>query len=114
MNTRRYFIKRAIGAGALLLGNAFIFSCGNRGPAPAKKEEKHIPSSCKDLTGISKEEIEKRKKLGYVEETPIAENKCSNCKLYLPPADASGCGSCTLFKGPVEAEGYCAYYAPLT
>jgi hypothetical protein len=98
MNTRRDFI---IGIGSLLL----FTHCKN-----AKKKS---PASCSDLSGVSKEEQEKRKKLGYVEVTPIAENKCSVCKLYLPPAKAGECGGCSLFKGPVEADGYCTYFAPL-
>ena len=111
MSTRRHFIKRVMGMSALLLGPAVIFSsCGNQ-PA-AKKEQEHKPTSCKDLEGVSKEEIEKRKKLGYVDESPIPDNKCSNCKLYLPPAAEGDCGTCSLFKGPVEAGGYCTYYAP--
>ena len=102
-----------MGLGALLAGNAWLFSCGNAGKSPDAEDKKPAPTSCRDLTGISAEEIEKRKKLGYVDESPIADNKCNNCKLYLPPGSEGGCGSCTLFKGPVEAEGYCTYYAPL-
>lgn len=116
MNTRRHFIKNAIGMSGLLLGGAFLFPhCGN-GEKPAKEKtgESHKPTSCRDMTGVSKEEIEKRKKLGYVEETPIADSNCGNCKLYLPPGEGETCGSCSLFKGPVEENGYCTYYAPLS
>ena len=115
MNTRRDFIRNAFGLSGILLGGAFfISSCGN-GKKPAKDTgEKKQPSSCKDLSGVSAEEKEKRQKLGYVEETPIADSKCGNCKLYLPPGENEHCGSCSLFKGPVEENGYCTYYAPLS
>lgn len=98
MNTRRDFV---ISVGSLL----FIGAC--------KSGKKQSPASCSDVSGISKEEQEKRKKLGYVSVSPIAENKCSVCKLYLPPAKAGECGGCSLFKGPVEPDGYCTYFAPL-
>jgi hypothetical protein len=69
---------------------------------------------CDDLSGVSAEEIEKRKKLAYVNKTPIPDSHCSNCTLYLPPAKDKPCGGCMLFKGPVRPEGYCAYWAPIT
>jgi len=71
-------------------------------------------SPCDDLTGVSAEEIEKRKKLAYVSKTPIPDSHCSNCTLYIPPAKDKPCGGCMLFKGPVRPEGYCAYWAPIT
>lgn len=114
MNTRRDFIRNAMSLSGLLLGGAFLFSgCGNDSKKPAA-EEKHKPASCSDMTGVSPEEIEKRKKLGYVEKSPIADSSCGNCKLFLPPGEGESCGSCSLFKGPVEEGGYCTYYAPLT
>ncbi|RPD39274.1 high-potential iron-sulfur protein [Chitinophaga barathri] len=99
----------------MLFGGIFLISgCGN-GKKPANDTgETKQPASCKDLSGISAEEKEKRQKLGYVEETPIVDSKCGNCKLYLPPGEKESCGSCSLFKGPVEENGYCTYYAPLS
>lgn len=104
--------------GGMLLGGVFFISgCGD-GKKPAKETkdagETKKPESCSDLSGVSEEEKDKRKKLGYVEETPIADSKCGNCKLYLPPGENEHCGSCSLFKGPVEENGYCTYYAPLS
>lgn len=80
-------------------------------PAQAAAEQKN---PCDDLTGVTAEEIEKRKKLAYVNKTPIPDSHCSNCTLYLPPAKDKPCGGCMLFKGPVRQEGYCAYWAPIT
>lgn len=67
---------------------------------------------CSDLSGVSAEEIKKRNDLAYVPESPIPDNQCSNCNLYLPPKEEQACGGCMLFKGPVHAEGYCTYWAP--
>lgn len=82
-------------------------------PQPAQElaQQKH---PCDDLSGVSAEEIEKRKKLAYVNKTPIPDSHCSNCTLYLPPAKDKPCGGCLLFKGPVRSEGYCAYWAPIS
>jgi hypothetical protein len=81
------------------------------GPKPA---EKPAGNPCDDLTGVAPGEIEKRKKLAYLSKSPIADNQCSNCSLYIPPAAGKPCGGCLLFKGPVRAEGYCTYWAPIS
>lgn len=87
----------------------------NRDQAPQQSQAtSQQKNPCDDLTGVSVEEIEKRKKLAYVNKTPIPDSHCSNCTLYLPPAKDKPCGGCMLFKGPVRPEGYCAYWAPIT
>ncbi len=86
----------------------------NPGDAPKQQPTAQEKNPCDDLTGVSAEEIEKRKKLAYVNKTPIPDSHCSNCTLYLPPAKDKPCGGCMLFKGPVRPEGYCAYWAPIS
>ncbi len=83
-------------------------------PAEVPQQTAQQKNPCDDLTGVSAEEIEKRKKLAYVNKTPIPDSHCSNCTLYLPPAKDKPCGGCMLFKGPVRPEGYCAYWAPIS
>lgn len=83
-------------------------------PAEEPQQTAQQKNPCDDLTGVSAEEIEKRKKLAYVNKTPIPDSHCSNCTLYLPPAKDKPCGGCMLFKGPVRPEGYCAYWAPIS
>lgn len=75
-------------------------------------EETKPSGSCEDFSGVSEAELQKRKSLGYVEKSPIADNQCQNCNLWLPPAGDQECGGCTLFKGPVYSEAYCTYWAP--
>lgn len=86
----------------------------SQAPAPQTQIEAQQKNPCDDLTGTSAEEIEKRKKLAYVNKTPIPDSHCSNCTLYIPPAKDKPCGGCMLFKGPVRQEGYCAYWAPIS
>ena len=78
----------------------------------SKSEADWSVDPCADLTGVSQNDIALREKLAYVKESPIADNQCNNCNLYLPPADEKKCGSCMLFKGPVYSAGYCTYWAP--
>ncbi len=119
--SRRKFIGKyilagsiAIGTGIVLAGSSFRSMAKEGGsnqqpktPQPAQK------NPCDDLTGVSADEVAKRKKLAYVNKTPIPDSHCSNCALYLPPAKDKPCGGCMLFKGPVRTDGYCAYWAPI-
>lgn len=119
--SRRRFIGKYILAGSVALGTGILIAGSSvsslakdgdsnqqpKNPQPAQK------NPCDDLTGVSADEVAKRKKLAYVNKTPIPDSHCSNCALYLPPAKDKPCGGCMLFKGPVRAEGYCAYWAPI-
>lgn len=112
--SRRKFIRKYLMAGTALVGGSFFFtSCNSK-----KKEQDESSSSdvnaCNDLSGISESELAKRKSFGYTEETPIPENKCDNCSLYMPPEAGDKCGKCMLFKGPVYSSAYCTYWAPQT
>lgn len=139
--SRREFIEKYFYTSSILLGGGILLGCTSLKsvakdiPDPAAADSKNAgrntvqasqaPASqtpleaqqknpCDDLTGISAEEIEKRKKLAYVNKTPIPDSHCSNCTLYIPPAKDKPCGGCMLFKGPVRPEGYCAYWAPIS
>ncbi|SKB30613.1 high-potential iron-sulfur protein [Daejeonella lutea] len=139
--SRRYFIGKYFYASTVLLGGGVLLGCTSlksvansipesspEGASPqtsqdtiktgegkvAQQQTAQQKNPCDDLTGVSAEEIEKRKKLAYVTKTPIPDSHCSNCTLYLPPAKDKPCGGCMLFKGPVRPEGYCAYWAPIS
>lgn len=116
MNSRRKFLKRsflvfssAIGAGFLMGGcSSNSASSENRSSDPKTPP---APQNTQDSSAMTKEDIDKRRMLGYVDKTPIAENHCSNCALYMLPKEGSKSGGCQLFKGPVNANGYCTYWA---
>ena len=118
--SRRKFIHYCAGRSAALLGAMFLLnSCGNNnnGIPAADKEVTDKPDThktaadpCNDFSGVNAEELEKRKKFGYIDKSTIADNSCSNCGLYLPGAQISKCGKCLLFKGPVQADGHCIQY----
>jgi hypothetical protein len=108
---RRTVLKKSSRFFFALWGGLLLYGCGT-----GKKEVYRLEdvTSCDDLGGLPEEEIDKRNGLGYVEKTPIPENNCDNCQLYLPPTATRKCGGCQLFKGPVMEEGYCTYWAPQT
>src|SRR5688572_16742073 len=114
-HSRRYFLgKLATASLFALAGTQVLSGCGEKKePAAADQPDINQPvSSCNDLMGVSENDLAVRKKLGYVEKSPIADNQCQNCNLYLPPKPEHKCGGCMLFKGPVFNDAYCTYWAP--
>ena len=121
--SRKKFITQSLGYAGILFGGAlFAESCNSDGdskPSDAanatgdKPKSMVQPENCNDVTGISTEEVEKRKSLGYVESAPSPDVRCDVCKLYLPPAEGDKCGTCSLFKGFVDVAASCTYFAPL-
>ena len=113
--SRRNFITRAISSALAITGAAvFLISCGEK-----KEEQKEKPEvagnktdDCEDFSGLTEKDLDARKKLGYVETSPIQDSKCGNCQLWLPPKEGKNCGNCQLFKGPVYTTAYCTYWAP--
>ncbi len=125
--SRRNFLFKYLKAGSLLAGAGLVISytslssvakelaqSDSSDQQPPKKAAQPVQKNpCDNLTGVSAEEIEKRKKLAYVTKTPIPDSHCSNCTLYIPAGKDKPCGGCMLFKGPVRPDGYCAYWAPI-
>ncbi len=114
---RRYFLHQ-VWSLAPLLGVALIGACGD---SSRSKKENNPPSGTPPaaaspcaLDALSQQERQQRDALGYTDETPIAEQTCDNCKLYIPESETKPCGTCTLFKGPVASAGYCTYWADST
>ncbi len=109
--SRRTFISKWFGTGSLILGGAVVIkSCDLKKPAVEDKKEASANFSCDDFSRVSKSEMEKRQKFAYVEKSPVAENYCGNCSMYVPQGQEKACGGCMLFKGPVLASGYCIQY----
>jgi hypothetical protein len=109
--SRRRFINKCLSSCSFFLGGAVLLnSCNSNESADVKKKPGISEDPCNDLTGVSDEELKKRQSLGYVTKTPIPDNFCGNCSLYIPPTSEGGCGGCLLFKGPVYAEGHCVQY----
>lgn len=112
-HSRRKFIWDCVCASTLFLSGGLILnSCDGKTVQENKLVGAKPVDPCEDLSEISKNDILLRQKLGYVKESPIPDNKCNNCNLFLPPGTNKNCGGCLLFKGPVYPSGYCTYWAP--
>ena len=101
--SRRRFLATTAGA----LGTAGLAACGGE---PAVDS-----AACAGYDGLSEGELAKRAALEYVDDSPKMGLKCSNCSVYIVPAEyranlkaaASPCGGCKLFAGPVAPGGWC-------
>jgi hypothetical protein len=124
---RRNFLQKYLNLVCLLAGSGTILSLKSKASLtewkktsaskkkqPAKKlgPQDDPKNPCDDLSKVSADEISKRKKLAYVSQSPVENNQCGNCNLYIPAPDKP-CGACLLFKGPVSPGGHCAYWAPI-
>lgn len=101
--TRRDCLRLTVFAGAAAVGGAAALQgCGN----DDKGSKKQAAGDCSDVSGLSQADLQTRKAVKYVDETPEPDKTCGNCKLYTPP-QGGGCGSCTVVKGPIAKNGYC-------
>lgn len=112
--SRRQFINQCAGQCTALLGMTFLLnSCGgsNKDESVEDEENSGKPAGpCNDFTGVNTEELDKRKRMAYVDKSEMPESSCESCGLYIPWKDQATCGGCLLFKGPVRAEGYCTQW----
>jgi hypothetical protein len=106
--SRRKFIYRWLGPVMAVMGGAVLWSGCHGGDKSSGANSG--PASCDDLSGVSEDEIAKRKQLGYVQNSTVPGSHCGNCSLYVPAEREGGIGKCLLFAGPVCATGYCTQY----
>ena len=114
--TRRDFLTRFTGLGAVALGSGALLSAcagGESQPAAEPEAPTAAADACGDLTGLTDAEVQMRTSLQYVAETPDAAKRCDNCALWVVPEAGSACGGCQLIKGPIAPAGYCASWAPM-
>ncbi len=78
---------------------------------PAKVAEAPAADDC--AAEIEPQSQQLRTTLGYVAQSPNAEQLCSNCAQYVAPAEGKNCGGCKLFSGPVQPKGYCRSWAKM-
>jgi len=112
--SRRQFVWKNIQHILTITGMVtFMHSCSET--VKEKKDivdPKTVAEPCKDYSGLAESDLKARQNMGYTPVSPIADRRCNNCNLFLPPPAGKPCGKCQLFKGPVEAGGHCTYWAP--
>lgn len=109
--SRRQFVQTAAtGMVSVTALGLLISGCKNEsggaaeGTAPAATPEKAL--DCTDVSGLTEAEVNTRKSLAYVDQSPNPAKLCSNCQLFTPSA-GPGCAGCTVVKGPINPNGYC-------
>ena len=109
--SRRAFVARlAVRTGVVVSATHLVTACDKK--ESARDEDRTAVDFCDDLSAVSENDLALRKKFAYVDKSPIEDNQCDNCNLFLPPKSEQRCGGCMLFKGPVDKSGYCTYWAP--
>lgn len=101
--SRRNFLLRCAALGALTP----LAACGG------SDEQTPVAAGgvCTDVSGLEASQVEQRNamitSLNYVEETPIPEKRCDNCKFWQAAVGGADCGGCQLILGPIAPGGYC-------
>jgi hypothetical protein len=108
--TRKSFLKNVSVLGVTAFGaSTLITACGggSDSEAPAPEATTTPADPCGDVSGLSESDLNMRRTLQYVPETPNPAQRCDNCQLWIEPENGV-CGGCTLFRGPVNPAGWCA------
>jgi hypothetical protein len=113
--TRKSFLRNISVLGATAFGaSTLITACGG-----SESETERAPETttapadpCGDTSGLSESDLNMRRNLQYVHETPIPEQRCDNCQLWIEPENGE-CGGCALFRGPVNPNGWCNSWVPM-
>ena len=100
--SRRDFLARFAVAGVVIGAPTLLAACGGGTPSTA--------SACEGYASLTPQELQVRQSLQYVDQSPIADQVCSNCVQYVAPAEGV-CGGCKLLAGPVLAGGHCISWA---
>lgn len=111
--TRRSFFDLTAHALWLPVGVWAFTSCQSAEQKKSEEKPATPVDPCADFSQVTEVDRQARKKLGYVDKSPLPDSHCLNCQLFLPMKSVP-CGKCQLFKGPVKNDGYCTYWAPQT
>lgn len=109
--SRRTFLQKLTALGtAGVLTPVVLSACGGGDGDGAQSGDASAGNgdfSCMDTTGLSDAEIQQREATNYVDETPIEDQYCANCQLYVEPEAGAQCGGCQVVPGPIHPDGYC-------
>jgi hypothetical protein len=122
INRKDFFKKMGALGVAAFSASALVSACSgsesgktasNDTPAPPAPAAPEAPAKataddpCSDLTGLSEADIKGREALGYIAESNVDGQVCTNCNFWQEPAEGSPCGGCQLMKGPIHPDGWC-------
>lgn len=121
---RKSFLKKAGVIGITTVsGSALLTACGGSEgtsetqtestPAPEVEESAPVveatEADCSEYNkDLTEADMQTRQALNYKEETPNAEQVCTNCRFWLPDKFEGACGGCQLIpNGAVNPQGWC-------
>ena len=130
MMTRNSFVKKAGVFGLTILsGPAWLSACGGStsetknnvipdesapppsasDPATEAPAQAQIQADCSEYNQeLTEADLQMRKSLEYVAESPTENQFCTNCRFWQPDDFEGACGGCQLFaKGAVNPQGWC-------
>jgi len=96
--SRRDLLRRAAGVALVISG----VGCRRKTVAPFACTESH---------GLSPDDAQARKTLGYAEPATDAARTCAACQQFVPAPDGETCGACKVLKGPIHPHGTCKVFA---
>lgn len=108
--SRRSFLRRIslVAAAGPLLASCRPEASGELGAATANiARGENDAFSCTDVSDLTEEQVQTRKSLQYVDESPHADKRCNNCQLFTPPGENEQCGTCEVVPGPIHPKGHC-------
>ena len=114
--SRRTYLKRSFALVGLTIGATVLEGCGkgssNAGSATSagKPQATATALNCNDTSSLSDHQKQQRKSAQYVEKTPTAGQRCSNCTHYVAAKPSGTCGTCKVVPGPINPDGYCILY----
>lgn len=116
--SRRQFLERmsfaAVAAGTVIVSGRADPAHATRSAPADDATVRDDGDSCTDVSNLSAEQKKTRKSLQYVDDSPHAEKRCNNCRLFKAPEEGSECGTCQVVPGPIHPKGYCIAWAAVT
>ena len=106
MNRKQFFIT--VGIGGIF---AALSSTACKKSQPTNPQSKKNTDPCADLSGLTETDLQLRKSLSYVAESPYSDQLCDNCQYWIAAKEGQACGGCVSIRGPIHPKGYCSYWA---
>lgn len=117
--SRRTFLRQLLTVGTVgLIMPGLLTACGapaaeptaTATPATALEADAvadTAAASCQAETDLTAQDQQTRQSLAYSDQSPRADQACSNCRFYQKLTTNASCGGCQILRGAVAAGGHC-------
>jgi hypothetical protein len=90
---------------------AYLIACVGAAGLSGCAKQATVATACSDTSALSPVDKQARETLAYADQSPVANQTCQNCSIYIEPSKFGQCGTCQLIKGQINAAGYCTAWA---